>query len=122
MTQRDERKLARESKKSPFKTANQLRRDCNLQFYDSVDTVKRSLRRISARKPCLNARQKRMRFEWCKGKRNWNSSDWSNVIFSDDCKLDLHSGKRQYVRRNTGERFKQKYITCLLYTSDAADE
>ena len=30
ITKRDERKLARESKKSPFKIANQLRRDCNL--------------------------------------------------------------------------------------------
>ena len=74
MTQRDKRKLARESKKSPFKTANQLHRDCNLQLYASVDTVKR----------------KKMRFEWCKGKRNWKSSDWSKVIFSDEYKLDLH--------------------------------
>ena len=36
MTDRDGRKLARESKKSLFKTANQLRLDCNLQFYTSV--------------------------------------------------------------------------------------
>ena len=33
------------------------------------------------------------------------------VFFSDECKLNLHPGKRQYVRRNTGKRFKQKYIT-----------
>ena len=52
-----------------------------------------------------------IRFKWCKGKRTCNSSDWSKVIFSNECKLDLHPGKRQYVKRNTGERFKQKYIT-----------
>ena len=35
----------------------------------------------------------------------------SKVIFSDECKHDLHPDKRQYVRSNTSERFKQKYIT-----------
>ena len=68
----------------------------------SVDTIKRVLRenylfgRISTNKPNLSVRQIKFRSMWCKSRQKWNETDWSKFIYTDE--------------------------SCLLYTSDAADE
>ena len=75
-----------------------------------VHTVRRRLRegglwaRGPAKKPFLNARMRNARFEW-------TSTDWENVIFSDESKFDLFgSDGMQYVRRRSGERVKANCI------------
>ena len=38
-------------------------------------------------------------------------NDWSRVIFSDECRIELHPQTREYVRRRVGtNKFNEKYI------------
>jgi hypothetical protein len=113
----DIRNLVIESKKFPTKTAAQLRRDCGLQNCVSVDTVKRALRksglfgRVAMRKPLLTVQHKRRRLLWCQARRAWTVQDWKKIVFTDECKLELHPRARQYVRRPVGSALKEKYLS-----------
>lgn len=116
LTARQERRLIIESKKCNDKTANELRKEVGLENIVSTSTVKRCLRknglfgRVAAKKPALTNKQRRNRKQWCLERRNWNTTDWSKIIFSDECKINLHSCSRKYVRRKVGERFKEKNL------------
>ena len=43
-------------------------------------------------------------------KRNWTQEKLNTAIYSDECKLDLHSRHQTYVRRPSGKSFNSKYI------------
>jgi transposase len=113
---RTERLIERESKKFPMSTANNLRTTLNLHDCVSVDTVKRVLRRynlfgrIAIRKPSLTSTQKRKRMEWCSQRREWNENNWSKIIFSDECRLELNPRSRQYVRRPKYKKLSSQYV------------
>lgn len=36
---------------------------------------------------------------------------WQIIIFSDECKKQLHSNANEYVRRPVGERYNSRYMT-----------
>ena len=65
------RLLCRTSKKNPFLTARELGNECGILIKASVDTVRRVLRkaglygRIAVKKPFLNKKQIRLRWQWC---------------------------------------------------------
>ena len=79
---RDVNRLVVESKKYPKKTANQLKRDCNLDGKVSVDTINRRLRdaglfgRIAAKKPHISSHTAQRRRKWCIDSNHWNLTDW----------------------------------------------
>ena len=116
LTRRMERHVILTSKKDPNMTAKRLRDEVKLSEIVSVDTVKRTLRRyglfgrIAIKKPHLTSKQIKCRLEWCRQHLSWNSSEWENVIFSDESKLELKPNRRFYIRRNMGNRLKAKYI------------
>ena len=103
-----------ESKNNNKLTANELKSSLNLQNICSTSTVKPYLRRnnlfgrVAAKKPLLNSKQRKRRLQWCRERRSWNSTDWRKLIFSDECKLDMHNCTRTYIRRRVGERLKEK--------------
>lgn len=111
----DRRCIIRESKKNPFKTANEIRSSLNLNDVICTETVKSVLRkyglkgRIAAKKPFLTKVNKKKRFQYCNERRHWNNIDWSKYIFSDEVKLSAGFRTRQYVRRPTGDRLNDKY-------------
>ena len=117
LTRRQKKRITIESKKFPFMTANQIRTSLNLKEIVSVDTVKRSLResglfgRISAKKPHLTSTQIKRRLDWCKNLQGWNNTNWSKVIFSDECPLYLNGVVRQNVRRPSRTRKEDRYLT-----------
>lgn len=116
LTVRQERKLARESRKNPKMTANELRFALNLSSSVSVNTVKRSLRRahlfgrVAVKKPLLTSKQINKRLEWCLKRRNWSQNQWERIVFSDECLLQLHPCRREYVRRGPGEKLKPQML------------
>ena len=59
--------------------------------------------------PALSMVQKKKRLAWCKTRLHWTESDWKNVIFSDESKLELHPRRRQHVRRPIGSRYDERY-------------
>ena len=79
---RDVNRLVVESNQYPKKTANQWKRDCNLDGKVSVDTVKRRLRDagligpIAAKKPHISPRTAQRRRKWCIDRNHWNLTDW----------------------------------------------
>lgn len=34
----------------------------------------------------------------------WNTFNWSKIVFSNETKIELHSKKREFVRRPKGKR------------------
>jgi hypothetical protein len=67
--------------------------------------------RIAIKKPALNEIQKRKCKNFFVNHREWNATDWSKVIFSDESKLEINPRCREYVRRPKGTRNIPKYIS-----------
>lgn len=117
LTERQERKLARESRKNPKMTANELRFALDLSSSVSTNTVKRSLRRanlfgrVAVKKPFLSSKQIDKRLEWCLKRKDWSQDQWERVVFSDECLLQLHPCRREYVRRAPGEKLKPQMLS-----------
>lgn len=117
-TPRMARCLTIEARKHPQKTARELIQAVNLIKPASLATVKRELRRgglfgrIAIKKPFLTNLQKIKRRKWCTARRLWTLLKWKLVIFSDECKLDLHPNRRIYIRRPIGSRIRPSYLSC----------
>lgn len=115
LSKRDKHALIVQSKKNPFLTARQVKISANV-LKASISTVKRVLRqnnlmgRVAAPKPLINRQQRQKRLKFCRAHKHWNSQDWKRVIFSDECKIELKSRRRQFVRRPVGSRFNHKYV------------
>jgi hypothetical protein len=116
-TERDRRELCRYSKKNPFATATEVQRAVDSLKLASITTIKNYLRqggllgRVAAKKPLLSKVNIKKRLRWCKDYRPLSMNDWKNVIFSDECRIEIFSTRRQFVRRPVGQRFNTKY-TC----------
>jgi len=116
LSRRHERRVVLASKKDATMTARRLQTEAKVNLLVSIDTVKRILRRhglygrIALKKPLLNKKQIKNRLQWCRQRLSWNSDMWRNVIFSDECKLDLRPNRRLYIRRSIGSRLRAKYI------------
>ena len=115
--ERNDRKLIRLSKKNPKATAADLRNEWNMQENISVATVQRILRkyglfgRIAARKPFLTKKHILRRKKWCHNYIKLDQSFWDQVIFSDECRLELHPNRRQYVRRPCNTKYLERYTS-----------
>ena len=106
------------SKKEPKKTARSIQLDCGLSDVVSLDTVKRELRRaglfgrVAVKKPFLTKKNIDKRKKWCVNRRDWTIEKWKQVVYTDECKLDLRPNKREYVRRPVSARISPKYTTA----------
>ena len=115
-TIRENRNLTILSKKYPSSSAADLRREWKTNSSISISTVKRILAkyglhgRIAAKKPFLNLKHIRNRFMWSLLYNNWTMDQWSQVIFSDETKIELFSKRRKYIRRLDKTRFHQNNL------------
>lgn len=63
----------------------------------SCNTVKRRLKEVGLKsyvkktKVLLNARQRKLRLEFCRKYKDWTVDDWRKVVFSDECNIDAES-------------------------------
>ena len=111
------RVLIQESKKNLKKTATDILKSWNSSRPTPVNTVKRILKnykqfgRIAAMKPMLLGRHIHNRIQWCKSYWQLHLSFWKDVIFSDECKVQIYTRKREYVRLPPECRYDDKYIT-----------
>ena len=114
-TERERRVLKSMSTKNPFLTARELKSKWIPTKNVSVSTIKRILNkynifgRISARKPLLTKRHMKNRLLWCSNYKKWSFSNWSDVIYSDECMVDIYSKRHKVVWRPAGKRFNNKY-------------
>ena len=114
-TVRDCRTLCILSKRNPFKCAPQVRIEANLDNICSVRTVQRILNhnnlfgRMAAKKPRLTKKHIKIRLQWCKVYQEFFLDKWKNVIFSDECRIDMFQNTRVFVRRPRNARYNHKY-------------
>jgi len=95
-------------------TARQIGNETGILLKAFIDLVKRVLRnfglvgRIAAKKPLLNKKQIQKRNHWCKSYSALSVIDWKNVIFSDESRIERHSLRRRYIRRQMHQRYESK--------------
>ncbi|GFV96564.1 transposable element Tcb2 transposase [Trichonephila clavipes] len=77
----------------------------------STQTVRNRLHGVGlyARRPMvcvrLASRHRRDRREWATEHANWRRNEWSNVLFSDECRFSVHPGNRRiFIWRVRGSR------------------
>ena len=66
---------------------------------------------VAAKKPLLSKVNIKKRLRWCKDYRALSINECKNVLFTDECRIEIFSSLRQFVRRPIGQRFNTKY-TC----------
>ena len=116
-TDREERLLVKMSKQEPKSTAPRLMAQWSSEKTVSVSTVKRILckyglfGRQACRKPVLNNNQIKRRLEWCKAYSKLDDKFWDSVIYTDECRIEMYSNKKQIVRRPVNSRYLTKYTT-----------
>jgi len=116
LTTREKRMLCRDCLKEPFLSAKALYVSSNIDKKVSVWTVRRALRagglvsRIAARKPFLSKSNIVKRKRWCKDYSAFNAMDWNNVIYSDECRLQMIPTRRRLVRRRLGTRLQNNLV------------
>lgn len=114
-TDRDRRTICTLSKRDPFKCAPQLQIEANLSNICSIRTVQRILNknnlfgRLAAKKPLLTSKHIHNRFHWCKQYQTFTGDMWKNVIFSDECRIEMYQKSRLHVRRPRNDRFNHRY-------------
>ncbi|GFV53076.1 transposable element Tcb1 transposase [Trichonephila clavipes] len=58
----------------------------------------------------LTVTYRRLRLEWCHARESWTAAEWSQVVFSDESRLNLSSdGNRVLVWRPYGERLNPAF-------------
>jgi len=105
--------LIRQSKKDPFKSATELKKEFKINA--TLQTVRTFLREhnltaCSPRKvPLLNARNISKRIKFAKdANANWSPDQWRNILRSGESKVIMFGGKgsRSYFRRPKNSKFK----------------
>ena len=86
----------------------------------SLSSVRRALQsfgmngRVACEKPLLRKANVRKRLEFAKKHLNWSEKEWSQVLFTDETKVEVFgSHRRTFVRRKAGERYQNE---CLVPT------
>jgi transposase len=116
LTNREKRVLCRECVKDPFQSAKAVNLRSNIPKKVSLWTVQRVLRaggllsRIAVKKPFLSKCNIAKRKKWCKEYSTFEPVDWSNVIFSDECRMQMMPTRRRLVRRRKGTRLQTNLV------------
>ncbi len=121
MTERDVRHLTRIIKKDRKVNLQELREDFVSSTSTNVceKTLSKYLHeqgfhsRVGVRKPFVSEKNRVKRLSWAKERKGW-TSEWENVIWSDESKFELFRGNgRRWVWRRPHEKYD---IDCLIPT------
>ena len=69
--------------------------------------------RIAVYRSKLSIPQIRRLLEWWRSYAKAHSRFWKDVIFTDECKIEMHQSRREYVRKPIASRFKSMYTIKL---------
>ena len=112
---RDRRRIIRLTRINPRITYAQLRTEAGVQC--SRSTLYRTLKDygltnwLAKKRPLLTPEVAKKRLEWCLLRREWNSEQWSKIIWSDEYSVEKGSGKqRQWMFIFPEEKWKKPMI------------
>ena len=103
--------------KNSFAIAREVHRAVDLLKIASISTIKNYLwqgglfGRVAAKKLLLSNVNINKRLRWCKAYKPLGMDEWKNVLFTDECRIEIFIGRRKFVRRLIGQRFNHRY-TC----------
>jgi len=110
-----EARIYRAARTDPDQTLEQLRRMQAPQI--GRTTLKARLKDLGIKKwpkrlkPFLEARDKAKRLPWALEHEGWTREQWDKVIWSDECSVELGSGRRrEWVFRHFGEEWLPQMI------------
>jgi transposase len=111
---RDERSILRVVRQKPKITYAKLSQETGLKF--SRDTYRRILAKygianwIAMKRPLLTTENASNRQRWYTERKEWDT-EWSDVIFSDECSFERGSGKRPtWVFRTPNQKWHKDFI------------
>ena len=113
-TPREDRLLVRYAKKNDYLPFRDITNISGLPV--STATLRRRLKevelysRVRRRKPFLTPQHKKARLEWANRYKDWTTEDWKQVIWSDECPIQLGQPvRRQRCIRKKGEAYKENH-------------
>jgi transposase len=118
-TNREDRYITRQAQVLRTSTANRIRRQLLAATITNIatQTVRNRLHAIQlrARRPAkcpkLSPANKAARQDWCRRHGRWTRQQWSQVVFTDECRFSLeHPDGRIRVWRRPRERFREDCI------------
>ena len=96
LSDRDERQLMRVVKENTKTTACQLVESLEkINIIASEKTIRQTLHsknvygRKAVKKPLISDVNRKKRLYWCHSRKNWSSSEWDKIIFSDESRFEL---------------------------------
>ena len=118
------KKISKDVCENPFLTARQIKNKNPRLLADiSLRTIRYVLfeylnlkSRVAARKPVLSERMKQRRLAFAKRYKNWSSSQWYRVCFSDESLFETSMTTHgRMVRRADGtDRYQTKYTAKTI--------
>ncbi|KAJ9196306.1 hypothetical protein DTO164E3_6362 [Paecilomyces variotii] len=117
LSPRDKRRVFIEIKRDPFITYDAIRANTGLNYSNTtlLKYVKQSgYGHWKAKKrPYLKPEHAKKRYEWAKAHKNWGWDEWSRIIWSDECSIEIGKGKQNlwvFHLNQLGEKWKKEYI------------
>lgn len=97
-TEREDRKLIRESLKHRKKTSSELAADLTEEIGRPISarTARRRLTEAglkgckARKKPWLSEKNKKSRYEWARRHQHLSEEDWSNILWSDESNFEVN--------------------------------
>ena len=88
-----------------------------LQLSCSISTIRRIVRKMGIKKwlakkrPVLIKEVVRACLAWCRERKNWSTEQWQACIWSDECSVELGSGKQpEYCFRTPHQKWEKEMI------------
>nr|GAT45151.1 predicted protein [Mycena chlorophos] len=103
---------ARKNRRTPFKDIGNL-----VEPRLSQSSVRRALKErgyrrcVAQRVPFIKPHQKVLRLEFAEQRRRWGTREWRNVLWSDECYVELGKPGRIFVTRRPDEKWEEE---CLV--------
>jgi transposase len=117
LSERDIRHILALIRQEPFIPYRQIKFELNLSC--STPTIYSALKSsgyghwMARQRPKLEAQHAKKRYEFAIQYGDWDEKEWSNIIFTDECSIELGSGKRRrwvFRLNRRGEKWKKQYV------------
>ena len=126
LSDRDERQLMRVVKKNTKTTACKLVESLEkINIIASEKTIRRTLHsknvygRKAVKKPLISDVNRKKRLYWCHSRKNWSSSEWDKIIFSDESRFELfQNDSNDWVWRKPEEKYNKENLSPTVKKSD----
>lgn len=120
---REVRRTVRHVRQYPKATYEEIRR--NLDYKYCNKTIRAMLEPsgiahwICKRRPCLTEEVAKLRFEWCKLRKDWTFEDFAKHMWSDECSAERgKGGGREWAFCTAAERLSPQNVTTYKKSKD----